>query len=121
MADAPFETWIEVPHTDGRAVMSNRGHLKVLGKKRRIGNHTVVEFVNEPRRVVCDFQTREFGWWLHLDMRRNFFSRDELVGLFPESLRDIDRSGDSEAIRVREEQWRDLAAERKEGECNAEA
>ena len=111
-----FECWVDVPRTDARIQVSNRGRLRVLGKKQGRGRHVVRVHVNEERHAVCDYKTGTIGWYVFFDGEKHFFARDELARLFPESVRDVDSSHDDELRRMREETFRDLEAERAKGD-----
>ena len=111
-----FECWVDVPGTEARIQVSNRGRLRVLGKKQGRGRHVVRVHVNEERHAVCDYKTGRIGWYVFFDGVKHFFARDELAVLFPEAVRDVDRSHDEELRRMRDETFRDLEAERVEGE-----
>ena len=115
MDNEKFECWIDVPETDGRIQFSNLGRLRVRGKKRRRCSKTEVMFVNELKPVVCDYKTSRLGWWVNFDMGKRFFPRDELAGLFPASVLDIDKSPDAAAREFRDKTFRDLEAERQRG------
>ena len=110
--ESEFECWIDVPGTEARIQVSNRGRLRVLGKKQGRGRHVVRVHVNEERHAVCDYKTGLIGWYVFFDGGKHFFARDDLVGLFPEAVRDVDLSGDGELRRIRDETFRDLEAER---------
>lgn len=102
------ECWVDVPETDGRVQVSNRGNLRVMGRKMRIGNKIRMMFLNQMRGVVCDFKTKELGWWIFFDGENHFYRRDDLMELFDEALRDVDRSRDEEAVRLCKEQFRTI-------------
>ena len=118
MANEVFECWVDVPGTDGRFAVSNRGRLKAVGRKRRICRVTVIEVVNELKRLVCDYKTGRFGWWVFFDSGKLFLPRDELIALFPPEYRDIDHSLDAEAAARRDETYRDPDALRKGARAN---
>lgn len=119
MENEVFECWVEVPGTDGRFAMSNRGRLKAVGRKRRISRVTVIEVVNEPKRLVCDYKTGRLGWWVFFDGGKLFLPRDELMSLFPPEFRNIDHSLDAEAEARRDETRLDSDALRKGRRANA--
>lgn len=98
-----FECWIDVPGTDGRFEASNRGRLRMIGKKVRHCRKTHVVLEIAVRGLVCDYKTGRLGWWVYFDGEKRFFARDELVALFPERFRDVDTSRDEELRRLREE------------------
>ena len=83
------------------------GRLKAFGKKRRVSRKTFIEVVNEPRRLVCDYKTGRFGWWVFFDNAKLFLPRDELMALFPPEFRDIDHSLDAAAAARRDETYLD--------------
>lgn len=103
MEQGDFECWIDVPGTKGILQVSNRGRLRRLAKKTRRGRSIVVMFTSEDVRLVCDYKTSRFGWWVYFDGENHFFARDEVVGLFPEGLLNVDRSKDAELKRLRDE------------------
>ena len=97
MADAKFECWVDVPGTDGRFQVSNLGHLRMVGRKKRYLKWIVVEMSLKPKPLVCDYATGQLGWWLWFDMANHFMPREGLMRLFPEAILDVDRSADEEA------------------------
>ena len=104
------EMWVFVPDTGARVMVSNLGHLKVIGKKRRMGSRMCELHVDETKNLVCDYKTGVLGWYVFFDRENHFFGREELLRLFPESLLDVDRSRDEEARALKEKTWRDLQA-----------
>ena len=54
MNDIP-EVWLEVPETDGRYMISNKGHLKQVGKRQRRGKHEVMVFSNKIFPIIVDY------------------------------------------------------------------
>ena len=104
------EMWIDVPDTGSRGMVSNLGHLKVMGKRKRTIKRSYVAYVNEMRPLVCDFKTSRLGWWVFFDGERHFFAREDLMLLFPKEVQDVDRSRDEEAVEIRERNFRDLNA-----------
>ena len=121
MEESRFECWTDVPGTDGRVLVSNRGNLRVMGRKRRFGNKVRMMFLNQRKGIVCDFKTKQFGWWVYYDGENHFFRREDLVSLFPARLRDVDRSRDEEAKALCEREFRDLEAERKAASCDSDS
>ena len=111
MKENEFECWIDVPGTDMRFQVSNRGNLRVIAKRQIRGRRCVRVSVCELRRPVCDYKSGKIGWWLFFDGAKHFFTRDELVGNFPEEFRNVDRSKDEEMRKLRDETFRDLDAE----------
>ena len=114
MEEPKVEVWIDVPETGTRVEVSNRGHLRVVGKKVGRGRHVVLSHVNEARDLVCDYKTERFGWYVFFDGRSHYLDREELLSLFPSSFLDVDRSHDEAARRKRNETFVDLDAKRKE-------
>ena len=109
------ELWIDVPETGARVQASNRGRLRVVGKKTGRGRRVILCHVNEERRLVCDYKTGLLGWYVFFDGKNHFFERDALMRRFPPGVADVDRSHDEEARRKRDETFIDLEAKRKEG------
>lgn len=105
-----IEVWIDVPETGARVQVSNLGHLRVVGKKRRMGSRVCELHVNEAKGLVCDYKSERLGWYVFFDRVNHFFAREELMRMFPESLADIDRSRDDDARALKEKTWRDLQA-----------
>jgi len=106
-----FECWVFVPGTDGRFAVSNRGRFMRIAKKRRFGRQTLRLAVNEIVPLVSDYMSGELGWYGFYDGENHFFAREDLVRAFPESLLNVDRSGDEAAVAKRKETYRDFKKE----------
>ena len=103
MEQGDFECWVDVPETKGILQVSNRGRLRRLARKTKRGRSIVVVFASGDVRLVCDYKTSRFGWWVYYDGEKHFFARDDLEALFPEGVRNVDRSADAELKRLRDE------------------
>ena len=110
MQEDNFECWVDVPETDSRFQVSNRGHLRMLGRKKHRCNRTTVEMAVEPRQLVCDYKSGRLGWWLFFDNNKHFLARDAVMQLFPERFRDVDTSLDGRARTLRDETYLDQDA-----------
>ena len=103
MDEAKFECWADVPGTDVRFQVSNLGHLRMLARKTMRRGAMTVEQKVEVRPLVCDYKSGRLGWWIWYDGASHFLARDELMALFPETIRSPDLSRD-EAARARREE-----------------
>ena len=103
MDEAKFECWTDVPGTDVRFQVSNLGHLRMLARKTMRRGAMTVEQKVEVRPLVCDYKSGRLGWWIWYDGASHFLARDELMALFPETIRSPDLSRD-EAARARREE-----------------
>ena len=72
------ELWIDVPETGARVQASNRGRLRVVGKKTGRGRRVILCHVNEERRLVCDYKTGLLGWYVFFD-GKNRIMKGQLV------------------------------------------
>lgn len=104
------ECWVDVPGTGARVQVSNFAHLRVVGKKRLFGRKILSLHVNELKSLICDYKSGSLGWYVFFDRENHFFSRDELMSLFPASFIEIDHARDQEAIKLKEKTWQDLKA-----------
>jgi len=109
MENENFECWVDVPETDCRFQVSNRGHLRMLGRKQRRRSRTVVEMTVEPKQLVCDYKSGRLGWWIFIDNNKHFIARDAVMRLFPEGFIDLDVSLDAKAKALRDETYVDPA------------
>ena len=112
------EVWIFVPGTDDRYAISNLGHLKMLGRKRRCGRLTRMYLEPAMRELKCFFEDGKFGWIVVLDNAKRYFYRDELMKLFDGYPTDVDTSRDAECRAAREagyDDWLKLQSEKSVG------
>jgi hypothetical protein len=107
MNDIP-EVWLEVPETDGRYMISNKGHLKQVGKRQRRGKHEVMVFSNKIFPIIVDYVSGKPGWYVYIDKRKHFFRRNGLMTLFKGIPIELDESEIPGSIKPRQETFRDL-------------
>lgn len=101
------EVWVEVPGTSGRYEISNKGHLKQMGKRQRRGKHEVTVFTNKIFPIVSDYISGKLGWYVYMDNQKHFFRRDVLMALFKGVPIEIDNNEILDAIKRRHETFRD--------------
>ena len=97
------EVWVDVPETDGRFQISNKGHLRRIAKKKRLRNETLVIFEIAPVKMVADYKTGAFGWYVYFDNDKHFFERDKLMELFGSIPVAVDPEEEREALEVRQQ------------------
>ena len=97
------EVWIDVPETDGRFQISNKGHLRRVGKKKRRRKKTIVIFEIAPVKMVADYKTGAFGWYVYFDNDKHFFERNKLMELFVSIPVALDPQEEKKAIEAREQ------------------
>ncbi len=97
------EVWIDVPETDGRFQISNKGHLRRIAKKKRLHNETIVIFEIAPVKMVADYKTGAFGWYVYFDNDKHFLERDKLMELFVSIPVELDTEEEREALEVRQQ------------------
>ena len=93
------EAWIDVPETDGRFQISNKGHLRRIAKKKRLHKETMLVFEIAPVKMVADYKTGMFGWYVYFDNDKHFFERDKLMELFGSIPVALDQEEEREALR----------------------
>ena len=98
-----MEVWVDVPETDGRFQISNKGHLRRIAKKKRLHNETMLVFEIAPVKMVADYKTGMFGWYVYFDNDKHFFERDKLMELFGSIPVALDQEEDREALEVRQQ------------------
>ena len=96
------EVWLDVPETDGRFQISNKGRLRRIAKKKRLHNETIVIFEIVPVKMVADYKTGAFGWYVYFDNDKHFFERDKLMRLFVSIPIAINPEEEKRAIEVRD-------------------
>ena len=107
------EAWIDVPETDGRFQISNKGHLRRIAKKARLGKKTYVVHDVMPLSLVADYSTGTIGWYAVFDNKKHFFERDKLMELFVAIPVALDPEEEKKAIEAREQGFDpEYAAER---------
>ena len=97
------EAWIDVPETDGRFQISNKGHLRRIAKKKRLHKETMLVFEIAPVKMVADYKTGMFGWYVYFDNDKHFFERDKLMELFGSIPVALDQEEEREALEVRQQ------------------
>ena len=107
------EVWLEVPETAGRYMISNKGHLKQMGKRQRRGKHEVMVFSNKISPIVSGYISGKLGWYVYMDNQKHFFCRDILMSLFKGIPIELDKSEVLDAIKLRQETFRNLPEFRK--------
>lgn len=100
------EVWIEVPETNGRYMVSNKGHLRQIARKERHGQQMLTIFTSIPKRLVSDFKTEALGWHVFIDGEKRFWERAELINEFEGIPVVIDATEDNEAIELRKRTFR---------------
>ena len=88
---------------------------RILTKKDRVVRP---EQIRVARRLIRDYTTGRFGWWVFFDNAKLFLPRDELMALFPPEFRDIDHSLDAAAAARRDETYLDPDALRNGARAN---
>lgn len=106
------ECWIFVPGTDSRYAVSNQGRLMKVARKRRYARRMLLEGCMEIVPLVSDYRSEALGWYAWFDNESHFYGRDELMKLFPEELRDVDRSLDQAAVERRAETFKEALSGR---------
>ena len=102
------EYWCFVPESDGRYAISNRGRLLQIGRRERHGRQMISVLTNRIKDIVCDFKTRQLGWYVFFDGEKRFWPRDALMSLFGDFPTDVITDNDQAAIATRDELFRDL-------------
>ncbi len=97
------EVWIDVPETDSRFQISNKGHLRRIAKKKRLRKKTVVISEIAPVKMVADYKTGTFGWYVYFDNVKHFLERDKLMRLFVSIPVFLDPMEEKKAIEAREQ------------------
>ena len=97
------EAWIDVPETDGRFQISNKGHLRRIAKKARLGKKTYVVHDVMHLSLVADYSTGTIGWYAVFDNQKHFFERDKLMELFVSIPVALNPEEEKRAIEAREQ------------------
>lgn len=100
------EVWQEVPETQGRYWISNKGHLKQMGVKQRRGKNSIVIFKNETKPVIADYKTGRLGWYASVDNIKMFIERDIMLTGFEGIPVEINPLEDAVAQKRREDSYR---------------
>lgn len=101
------EVWVEVPGTDGRYMVSNKGHLKQVAKRQRRGRQTVTVFTNKIIPIVSDYVSGRLGWYVNYDNEKHFFDCQSLLALFEGIPAGINNDEIVAAIKKRQETFID--------------
>ena len=76
------EVWIDVPATAGRYQISNKGRLRQIAKKVRLGKTTRTLHTDTLIPLLLDYRTGELGWHVYFDGEKHFWPRDEMLKFF---------------------------------------
>ena len=76
------KVWTNVLATAGRYQIGNKGILRQIAKKVRLGRTTRTLHTNTLVPLLVDYRTGELGWHVYFDGEKDFWPRDEMLKFF---------------------------------------